>query len=631
MRVSFSPTPVEPATTKKEIWAWYSYAFASEAYVVVALTSFIPITLEALASEEGHLYGTNESCIAHPNMTDTSFLPPFETQVMETPRCMISFGHFEIDTASFVMYLTSLAVFLQALTVVSISSMADYGSYRKKQLVFFSVVGSTVTMLIGSMPYAWMAGTLSVIANVSFGAGIVCFNAYLPLLVRNTEHMRSQRSRLEQLEKEIEIETGDSSEQVAAIERSELRNHMGDSNFQGLDPVQGTDAVNVALHDESLGEDTHIGHTGEQTIGQKKKMLLEMTEGLNKDKGHLLGQISAKGFASGYFGGILLLLVCLYISYVDKSSTRSLKVGIFLSGLWWFVFATLAGIWLKRRPGRELQLDDHGHKHGSFWVASQYVLYSWRRVGATVVQARKLPSTFAFLVAWFFLSDGYTSISNVALLFAKTSLRLPQTLLILLSLEVPICALVGTLAFPKIQHALDFNQKQMVLLLLILLVMVPVYGTLGLILPFWPHLSSAKELFALAAYFGFLIGAVQRIEANTPFSSTSFCRSMFADLVPRGRESEFFGLYAITDKGSSWLGPLAVAAITDATHEIRHAFIFLLILLSLPIPIIYFGVDMDQGRLDAEKASQELQESEIVGGDHGGEESERLLYSISSI
>jgi UMF1 family MFS transporter len=106
---------------------------------------------------------------------------------------------------------------------------------------------------------------------------------------------------------------------------------------------------------------------------------------------------------------------------------------------------------------------------------------------------------------------------------------------------------------------------------------------------------------------------------------------MFADLVPKGRESEFFGLYAITDKGSSWLGPLAIAAITDATQEIRNAFIFLLVLLSLPIPIIYFGVDMQQGRLDAEKASQELLQSQEAHTEHGRaneDERERLLSAV---
>ncbi|KAH7034079.1 autophagy-related protein 22-like protein [Linnemannia elongata] len=613
MRVSFSPAPVEPPTNKKEIWAWYSYAFASEAYVVVALTSFIPITLEALASQEGHLYGTNEPCVAKPSNATITGAP----QKGERPRCMISFGHIEVDTASFVMYLTSLAVLLQALTVVSISSMADHGSYRKKQLVVFSALGSVATMLIEAMPYVWMAGALSVIANVSFGAGIVCFNAYLPLLVRNIEQLRLKREQLTRIEGEIE---GDTEQQ-----QTDRRND-DDTAVLALAERIGVTEVAAAFEEEEgnrrRSDEPLV--TGQQVTGQsleqKKRLCSEISEQLNEEKGHLMGQISARGFASGYFGGILLLLVCLYISYLDKSSMWSLKFGIFLSGLWWCLFAGLAGVWLKERPGRELILSDRDRKRGSLWVASRYVVYSWNRVGGTIVQARKLPNAFAFLISWFFLSDGYTSIANVAVLFAKTSLRLSQTLLILLSLVVPICALIGTLAFPRLQKALGYDQKQMVMLLLILLVMVPVYGTLGLILPFWPKLSSAGELFALASYYGLLIGAVQ-----------SFCRSMFADLVPKGRESEFFGLYAITDKGSSWLGPLAIAAITDATQEIRNAFIFLLVLLSLPIPIIYFGVDMHQGRLDAEKASQELLQSQEAQTDRGiadEDERERLLSAV---
>ncbi|KAF9990890.1 Autophagy protein 22 [Mortierella antarctica] len=491
--------------------------------------------------------------------------------------------------------------------------MADYGPYRKKQLVFFSIVGSMATMLIGAVPYVWMAGALSVIANVSFGAGIVCFNAYLPLLVRNVDRIRLGRQELLQLEKETAFQAEHLEQsRSTSTEPSQENINEGDTAVRS-DPTQ----TPLLANQERLATDQMEPAATPESLEQKKKLHSELSEQLNEDKAHLMGQISARGFASGYFGGILLLLLCLYISYRDKSSVRSLKIGIFLSGLWWFIFAALTGVWLKQRPGRELRIGERDQKRGSLWIATRYVLYSWNRVGATIVQARKLPSAFAFLVAWFFLSDGYTSIANVSLLFAKTSLQLPQTQLILLSLVVPICALIGTLAFPKLQQALGLNPKQMVLLLLIMLVMVPIYGTLGLILPFWPHLSSAAELFTLAAYFGLLIGSVQR--------------SMFADLVPRGRESEFFGLYAITDKGSSWLGPLAVAAITDATHEIRHAFVFLLVLLTLPIPIIYFGVDMTQGRIDAEKASLELQqtlETGVEGRQDEDEERERLLSSV---
>ncbi|KAF9114478.1 Autophagy protein 22 [Mortierella sp. AM989] len=287
MRISFSPAPLEPATTKKEIWAWYSYAFASEAYVVVALTSFIPITLETIASEQGHLYGTNEPCISRPNTTETATAD-------ERPRCMISFGRLEMDTASFVMYLTSLAVLLQALTVVSISAMADHGSYRKKQLIVFSAVGAIATMLIGAVPFVWMAGALSVIANVSFGAGIVCFNAYLPLLVRNVDHIRHQREQIVRLENEIEIQSG--------------HPVQGTSDDIGLDLTHDLEPIHRALlvNQEQPGQT--LPDNAPADIEQRKRLLAEMSDQLNEDKGHLMGQISAKGFASGYFGGIVLLL-----------------------------------------------------------------------------------------------------------------------------------------------------------------------------------------------------------------------------------------------------------------------------------------------------------------------------------
>lgn len=366
---------------------------------------------------------------------------------------------------------------------MSVGALADHGSWRKKQLVILSVCGSVATMLIFAAPHVLLAGAFSVTANVCFGVGFVSFNAFLPLLVRNVEHLRTRRQQLDQLHRELE----------------------------GPRVAQDETYSNDRLHDINdgdIGEQRQVQE--ERSMDERRKMYAELSEQLNEDKSQLMGYISARGFAAGYLGGVLLLVLCLYISYRSQSSTQSLKVGIFLSGLWWFIFAALAGLWLKPRPGSDLILEEQGVKRGKFWKMSQYVLYSWGRVGRTIAQARKLPSAFAFLVSWFFLSDGYTSITNVAILFAKTSLGLPQTQLIMLSLVVPICALIGALAFPKIQILLRFDQKQMVLLLLSLLLFVPVYGALGLILPFWGHLTTAKELFIGAVYFGFLIGAVQR-------------------------------------------------------------------------------------------------------------------------
>ena len=78
----------------------------------------------------------------------------------------------------------------------------------------------------------------------------------------------------------------------------------------------------------------------------------------------------------------------------------------------------------------------------------------------------------------------------------------------------------------------------------------------------------------------------------------SFGRVMFAELLPPGREAEFFALYSITDKGSSWLGPLVVGFIGDLTHNMRYSFVFLLIFMAIPVVIVWF-INVNKGREEA--------------------------------
>lgn len=76
-------------------------------------------------------------------------------------------------------------------------------------------------------------------------------------------------------------------------------------------------------------------------------------------------------------------------------------------------------------------------------------------------------------------------------------------------------------------------------------------------------------------------------------------------LSTQGHNARFFSLFSITDKGASWLGPAAVALIADRTGNIRHGFWFLLIMLILPLPVLLFLVDMDRGKVEAERYSKE--------------------------
>ena len=102
-------------------------------------------------------------------------------------------------------------------------------------------------------------------------------------------------------------------------------------------------------------------------------------------------------------------------------------------------------------------------------------------------------------------------------------------------------------------------------------------------------------MYPIGAVYGFVLGGL-----------SSYCRSLFGELIPPGSEAAFYALYAITDKGSSVFGPAIVGAIVDRTGEIRPAFWFLAVLVGLPAPLIYF-VDVERGKKEGAKLAEVIE------------------------
>jgi UMF1 family MFS transporter len=99
------PTPQFPGqdirpTSRKELTGWYAYAWAAEVFVVCGIGSFIPVTLEQLARENGVLLSDeSRPCSgrfpAHPDGT----APPAE----RNSQCVVYILGARINTASFAM------------------------------------------------------------------------------------------------------------------------------------------------------------------------------------------------------------------------------------------------------------------------------------------------------------------------------------------------------------------------------------------------------------------------------------------------------------------------------------------------------------------------------------------------
>ncbi len=114
-------------TTKRELQGWYCYGMAAEVFAVTGSGSFLPVTIEQLARENGVLYSDRKTpCVEAAAKTARDLLG--RAPNTDRDQCIVKFFGAEVTTAAFTMYTFSIAVFIQALTLVSFSSVADHGT-----------------------------------------------------------------------------------------------------------------------------------------------------------------------------------------------------------------------------------------------------------------------------------------------------------------------------------------------------------------------------------------------------------------------------------------------------------------------------------------------------------------------
>ncbi|KAH8676655.1 autophagy-related protein-like protein 22-2 [Tricladium varicosporioides] len=548
-------------TSSKELSGWYAYGFAAEVFVICGMGSFIPITLEQLARENGVL----KSDLTTPcGSSDTRIPPGFPGAAKGHDTCVVHILGVQIATSSFAMYTFSLSVLFQAILVVSISCAADHGNYRKRLLLFFAWAGSVATMLfLPVIPKVYLLGALlAIISNTCFGASFVLLNSFLPLLVRH--HPKTQYG------------TPDSSPNFSSTVSSDEPDE--EPLEDGDRPNDSTSALLATTPD----------------MARPKPPAKNMTS----VELQLSTQISSTGIGIGYSAGLFLQCVCIIVVFAMKSSTLSLRVVLFIIGAWWACFTFPAALWLRPRPGPPLpSVNPTDPKATRSWLA--YFAYSWSSLWRTVKLARRLKDIVLFLAAWFLISDAIATVSGTAVLYAKTELEMKPAALGLINVIATTSGVIGAFSWAAISRYFRLKPHQTILACICIFEIIPIYGLLGY-LPFikkWEviGLQQPWEMYPLGFIYGFVLGGL-----------SSYCRSLYGELIPPGSEAAFYALYAITDKGSSVFGPAIVGAIANRGQGIRPAFWFLAVLVGLPAPLLYF-VDVERGKEEGIKLAEVIE------------------------
>ncbi|KAF9195862.1 hypothetical protein BGZ50_003123 [Haplosporangium sp. Z 11] len=284
-------------------------------------------------------------------------------------------------------------------------------------------------------------------------------------------------------------------------------------------------------------------------------------------------------------GSLLINVVCIGISLSMNENSLSLEIAIAFTGVWWLMWILIVSPWLDARPNEPLP-------KGTNWV-----LYSWKKTYKTIASFRKLPEISKFMVAWFILSDGINTIPAILFIILYRELSFTHVHSLIIAVLLSIMASIGAYIFMVIRKIWALSTKFMILLCLAFYVLLMAYLV---IVPYFTDnfgLRVVWEGWACTVYIGLII--------STFYSSM---RVMLSELCPEGDENEWFSLYLLADKGSSWLGPLVTGVIYSATNNYRRAFWFPLGLIVLGVWVL-LRVDVNLGKDQAREFVKDKQKS----------------------
>ena len=127
-------------------------------------------------------------------------------------------------------------------------------------------------------------------------------------------------------------------------------------------------------------------------------------------------------------------------------------------------------------------------------------------------------------------------------------------------------AIFGALIFEKIAYAI--GTKRAILVSLIVWSGIVIYG--------YGFLQTTRDAWKMGAVIGLVMGGSQALS-----------RSLFSRMIPAGREASFFGLYEVSERGTSWLGPMIFGIVVAMTNSYRQALLSLIVLFVVGTVILY--------------------------------------------
>ena len=276
--------------------------------------------------------------------------------------------------------------------------------------------------------------------------------------------------------------------------------------------------------------------------------------------------ISSYGFASGYLGGIIMLL--LNIFFVQNAESFGLSTGfavrlsLLAASVWWGLFAFFTFYLIKSRGAAK-----------SLPESKNLASIGFSELGNTLKTLLKLRYTAQFLIASFCYNNGIQTVITSASVFLAQELfvargeEASQSFLLGIFLAAQISALIGAILFERLARITGAKTTLLISLITWICIVIFAYG----------FLQTVWQAWIMSVFIGLVLG-----------SSQALSRSLYSQMIPSGRESSFFGLYEISERGTSLVGSLVFGIVVGITGSFRQAILSMIVFFAVGIIILLF-------------------------------------------
>lgn len=270
-------------------------------------------------------------------------------------------------------------------------------------------------------------------------------------------------------------------------------------------------------------------------------------------------RVSARGFAFGYFGSVILLIVNLivihnYAWFGFSEEKKAVPTAFIMVGLWWLGFAQIPFNRLPKDPKMPPQAN---------WLTKGFseLKNVWQDL-------RHHRNAKLFLLSFFFYNAGVQSVLYLASTFAEKELKFETTELIILILLLQLVAIGGAYLFAFVSK-IKGNKFSLICMLFI-------WVTLCMLAY---YTQDKMEFYGIATGVGMVMGGIQ-----------SLSRSTYSKLLPEDTHDNttYFSFYDIVEKLAIISGTFSFGLAEQLTGNMRNSVLALAVFFIIGLSIIFF-------------------------------------------